>query len=145
MAGTSRRLALRTLWDRSLVPLFSFAFIGRSAGTAQAATPSSGDAQWQLSEAAWKKRLSPAAFQVLRQHGTERAFSSPLYQEQRSGQYRCAGCHLPLFSSATKFDSHTGWPSFWQPLSNAIVTSQDFRLLIPRTEYHCVRCGGHAP
>jgi peptide-methionine (R)-S-oxide reductase len=143
MAQTSRRLALRTLWDRGLVPLFSLAFLGRSAGSAQAATPSSSDAKWQLSEAAWKKRLSPAAFQVLRQHGTERPFSSSLYQEQRTGHYLCGGCQLPLFASATKFDSRTGWPSFWQPLTNAIATSQDFRLLIPRTEYHCRRCGGH--
>jgi len=87
MAQTSRRLALRTLWDRGLVPLFSLAFLGRNAGSAQAATPSSSDAKWQLNETAWKKRLSPAAFQVLRQHGTEKPFSSPLYQEQRSGQY----------------------------------------------------------
>ena len=143
MAGTSRRLALRSPWDRGLVALFCLACRGRCAGSAHAATPPSSDAKWQLSEAAWKKRLSPAAFQVLRKHGTERPFSSPLYQEQRTGQYLCGGCQLPLFASATKFDSRTGWPSFWQPLTNAIATSQDFRLLIPRTEYHCRRCGGH--
>jgi peptide-methionine (R)-S-oxide reductase len=143
MAGTSRRLALQALWDKVLAPLVAIPFLGSRAGIAEAATPSSSDAQWQLSEAAWKKRLSPAAFQVLRQQGTERAFSSPLYQEQRTGNYVCGGCQLPLFASATKFDSRTGWPSFWQPLTNAIVTSQDFRLIIPRTEYHCRRCGGH--
>ena len=143
MAQTSRRLALQALWEKILAPLVSLAFLGRRAESAQAATPSSSDAQWQLTEAAWKKRLSPAAFKVLRQQGTEKPFSSPLYQEQRTGQYLCAGCQLPLFASTTKFDSHTGWPSFWQPLTNAIETSQDFRLLIPRTEYHCRRCGGH--
>jgi peptide-methionine (R)-S-oxide reductase len=144
MAETSgRRLALRAIWEKGLAPLVSIPFLCPRAGSAQAATLSSSESQWQLSEAAWKKRLSPAAFQVLRQHGTEKPFSSPLYQEQRTGEYLCAGCQLPLFASATKFDSHTGWPSFWQPLTNAIATSQDFRLLIPRTEYHCRRCGGH--
>jgi peptide-methionine (R)-S-oxide reductase len=143
MAGSSRRFALKALWERGLAPLISIPFLGRPAASAEAATPASTDAQWQLSEADWKKRLSPAAFHVLRQHGTERPFSSALYQEQRTGQYLCAGCQLPLFASGTKFDSHTGWPSFWQPLANAVVTSQDFRLIIPRTEYHCRRCGGH--
>jgi peptide-methionine (R)-S-oxide reductase len=143
MRETSRRLALKALWERGLAPLASIPFLLRRAESAAAATPSSTDAKWQLTEADWKKRLSPAAFQVLRQHGTEKPFSSPLYQEQRTGQYLCAGCQLPLFASATKFDSHTGWPSFWQPLPNAILTNQDFRLIIPRTEYHCRRCGGH--
>jgi peptide-methionine (R)-S-oxide reductase len=80
---------------------------------------------------------------VLREEGTERPFSSPLNGEKRQGTYLCAGCRLPLFSSAAKFDSGTGWPSFFQPLSGAIATKTDFRLLVPRTEYHCRRCGGH--
>jgi len=101
------------------------------------------DPAWDLSEAAWKKRLSPAAFAVLRQEGTERPFSSPLNQEHRNGTFVCAGCKLPLFSSKAKFDSGTGWPSFWQPLSNAVVTKVDFKLIVPRSEYHCRRCGGH--
>jgi peptide-methionine (R)-S-oxide reductase len=143
MGETSRRLALQALWEKGLAPLVSIPFLWGRTERAEAATPPVTDPHWQLSEADWKRRLSPAAFHVLRQHGTEKPFSSPLYQEQRTGQYLCAGCQLPLFASATKFDSHTGWPSFWQPLPNAVQTSQDFRLIIPRTEYHCRRCGGH--
>lgn len=80
---------------------------------------------------------------MLRREGTERPFSSPLNNEKRAGTYVCAGCRLPLFASTTKFDSGTGWPSFWQPLPNAVVTQLDFKLIVPRTEYHCRRCGGH--
>ncbi|MEI6830789.1 MAG: peptide-methionine (R)-S-oxide reductase MsrB [Synechococcaceae cyanobacterium ELA445] len=98
---------------------------------------------WRLSEAEWKKRLSPAAFEVLRKEGTERPFSSPLNDEKRDGTFVCAGCRLPLFSSKAKFDSGTGWPSFWQPLPQAVVTRLDYKLILPRTEYHCRRCGGH--
>jgi len=101
------------------------------------------DPAWRLSEAAWRQRLSPAAFQVLRREGTEAPFSSPLNREHRQGVFVCAGCRLPLFSSKAKYDSGTGWPSFWQPLPQAIGTKRDFRLILPRTEYHCRRCGGH--
>ena len=101
------------------------------------------DPAWNLTDAQWKQRLSPAAYQVLRKEGTERPFSSPLNSEKRSGTYHCAGCDLPLFSSKAKYDSGTGWPSFWQPLSGAIGTKVDFKLIVPRTEYHCKRCGGH--
>jgi peptide-methionine (R)-S-oxide reductase len=96
-----------------------------------------------LSDAEWKRRLSPPAYKVLRQEGTEPPFTSALNQEKRSGVYRCAGCRLALFSSAAKFDSGTGWPSFWQPLDGAVATKVDFKLIVPRTEYHCRRCGGH--
>ena len=101
------------------------------------------DPQWQLSDTEWKQRLSPAAYAVLRREGTERPFSSPLNTEKRAGTFVCAGCALPLFSSKAKYDSGTGWPSFWQPLPNAIATKVDFKLIVPRTEYHCSRCGGH--
>jgi peptide-methionine (R)-S-oxide reductase len=111
---------------------------GRADAASKAADPA-----WNLSDAQWKARLSPAAYQVLRRDGTERPFSSPLNNEKRSGTYHCAGCDLPLFSSKTKYDSGTGWPSFWQPLANAIGTKVDFKLIVPRTEYHCRRCGGH--
>ncbi len=96
-----------------------------------------------LSEAEWRKRLSPAAFKVLRQEDTERPYSSPLNGERRTGTYACAGCALPLFSSKTKFESGTGWPSFWQPLPNAVGTATDTLLGFPRVEVHCRRCGGH--
>ena len=82
-------------------------------------------------------------YQVLREEGTERPFTSPFNDEKRKGTYHCAGCDLPLFSSEAKFDSGTGWPSFYQPLDGAIATKVDFKLIIPRTEYHCSRCGGH--
>ena len=101
------------------------------------------DSAWQLSDAEWKRRLSPEAYRVLRQEGTEPPFTSPLNNEKRSGTFHCAGCDLPLFSSETKFDSGTGWPSFFQPLEGGIATKVDFKLIIPRTEYHCSRCGGH--
>ena len=101
------------------------------------------DPAWQLSEASWKQRLSPAAYKVLRQEGTERPFSSPLNNEKRQGTFVCAGCALPLFSSKAKYESGTGWPSFGQPLPNGITTKIDFKLIVPSTEYHCRRCGGH--
>jgi peptide-methionine (R)-S-oxide reductase len=98
---------------------------------------------WQLSDAEWKRRLSPEAYAVLRREATERPFSSPLNNEKRAGTFLCAGCAQPLFSSKAKYDSGTGWPSFWQPLPDAIATQLDFKLIVPRTEYHCRRCGGH--
>ena len=91
----------------------------------------------------WRNRLSPEAFNVLREEGTERPFTSPLNNEKREGVFLCAGCELPLFDSSKKFDSGTGWPSFWEPLPNSIETKTDFKLIVPRTEYHCKRCGGH--
>lgn len=95
------------------------------------------------SEAEWRRILSPAQYYVLRDHGTEYAGSSPLDRETRRGIYHCAGCDLPLFSSDTKYDSRTGWPSFWKPLPNAIGTSIDRSFFSVRTEVHCRRCGGH--
>jgi peptide-methionine (R)-S-oxide reductase len=94
-------------------------------------------------EAQWRDKLMPDQFSVLRQEATERPFSSPLLNEKRIGNYHCAGCDLPLYASETKFDSGTGWPSFYQPLDNAVETRRDFKLLVPRTEVHCRRCGGH--
>ncbi len=94
-------------------------------------------------DAEWRKLLTPEQYNVLRQSGTERPFSSPLDFERRAGTFSCAGCQLPLFSSATKYDSHTGWPSFWKPLDNAVGTTQDRTFGMTRTEVHCRRCGGH--
>jgi peptide-methionine (R)-S-oxide reductase len=97
----------------------------------------------EKSDAAWRAQLSPATYKVLRQADTELPYSSPLNNEHRKGVFACAGCRLDLFSSATKFESHTGWPSFWRPLPHAIGTSRDFALGMARTEVHCARCGGH--
>ena len=91
----------------------------------------------------WRKLLGPNRYQVLRHEGTERPFSSPLNDEHRAGTFVCAGCRLELFSSRTKFDSGTGWPSFWQPLPNAVGERSDRMLGMLRTEVHCRRCGGH--
>lgn len=91
----------------------------------------------------WRRLLTPEQYTVLRDHGTERAGTSPLNDEKRKGIYSCAGCDLPLYSSEAKYDSGTGWPSFFEPLPNAIGTSVDRKLFIERTEVHCRRCGGH--
>lgn len=97
----------------------------------------------ELSDEEWRKRLTPAQFQILRREGTEPPFSSPLNKEKRKGVFSCAGCDLPLFSSETKFESGTGWPSFYKPIDNAVRTREDRSLLMTRTEVHCRRCGGH--
>jgi peptide-methionine (R)-S-oxide reductase len=94
-------------------------------------------------DAEWKQRLNPTQYAILRQEATERPFSSPLDHEKHAGTYSCAGCDLALYSSKTKFDSGTGWPSFWQPLPNAVATRIDSTLGMRRTEVHCRRCGGH--
>ncbi len=100
-------------------------------------------AKIEKSAAEWKQRLPDGPFRVLREEATERAFTSPLNNEKRAGVYVCAGCALPLFTSEMKFDSGTGWPSFFTSIPDHLATKRDFRLILPRTEYHCVRCGGH--
>ncbi len=95
------------------------------------------------SEEEWRKLLTPVQYKILRQHGTEPSGSSPLDHEKRAGTFHCAGCDLPLYSSTTKYDSGTGWPSFWAPLDGAVGTSEDRGLFMTRTEVHCSRCGGH--
>lgn len=97
----------------------------------------------QKTEEQWREQLDPEQYYVLREEGTEYAFSSPLNEEKRWGQYVCAGCGLPLFTSEMKFDSGTGWPSFSTVIDGAVATSTDNKLMYPRTEYHCARCGGH--
>jgi peptide-methionine (R)-S-oxide reductase len=99
--------------------------------------------EFTLSDAEWRKRLPGQAYQVLRHEATETPFTSPLNDEHRAGIFSCKGCALPVFSSKTKFDSGTGWPSFWQPLANAVRTRNDSSLGMSRTEVHCRRCGGH--
>jgi peptide-methionine (R)-S-oxide reductase len=102
-----------------------------------------GDFEIEHAEAEWREKLGAERFQVLRKHGTEAPFSSPLLAEKRLGTYDCAGCGLALYMSETKFDSRTGWPSFHAALPAAVGTSRDFKLIVPRTELHCARCGGH--
>ena len=106
---------------------------------------SAGAATFEIvnSDDEWRRLLKPAAYKVLRQHGTEHPFTSPLNAEKRQGIFACAGCDLPLFSSDTKYESGTGWPSFWQPLPNAVGTTTDRSFFMTRTEVHCRRCGGH--
>ena len=95
------------------------------------------------SAAEWRAILSPAAYRILREEGTEPAFSSPLDREKRAGVYHCAGCDLALFTSEMKFDSGTGWPSFTRTIPGRVGRKTDFKLIFPRQEYHCIRCGGH--
>ena len=134
MAPCNRRSLLQALASSGLALLRP----GKALAAAAATDPA-----WQLTPAQWRARLLPEAFRVLRQDATERPFSSALNNEKRAGTFVCAGCRLPLFSSTTKYDSGTGWPSFWAPLENAVRTQVDFKLIIPRSEYHCRRCGGH--
>ena len=96
-----------------------------------------------LSDGEWKKRLTSEQYQVLRREGTEAPGTSALNREKRKGTYHCAGCELPLFSSEAKYESGTGWPSFYQPLPDAVGFKTDYKLILPRTEYHCARCEGH--
>jgi len=111
----------------------------RSAQSASAAK----DRKWDLSDDEWRKRLTAEQFQVLRQEGTERAGSSALNGEKRKGMFVCAGCELPLFKSETKYESGTGWPSFFDFIPGSLGTKTDYKIVYPRTEYHCIRCGGH--
>ena len=124
LGGIASGAGARALWQ--LLP-----------GRAQAAYP------YTLTDAQWRKKLGPWAYKVLRQEATEHPYSSPLNKEHRAGVFACAGCGQQLFSSKTKFDSGTGWPSFWAPLPRAVGTSRDVALGYPRTEVHCARCGGH--
>jgi peptide-methionine (R)-S-oxide reductase len=130
---------------RSIVSLFvatAAAFLSaRWSRGAQAAT--AGSFEITRTPAEWKKLLTPAQYYVLREHGTERAGTSPLNAEKRKGVYSCAGCDLPLFSSETKYESGTGWPSFYDVLPDAVGTQTDRSLFMTRTEVHCRRCGGH--
>ena len=130
---TTRRNTLAWLGAGIAVPV-----LAACGGTAQAKSfPLS------MSEDAWRRKLTAGEFAVLREDGTERPYSSPLNKEKRTGTYSCAGCGNALFPSTTKFESGTGWPSFYRPLSGAVGTSTDYKLGLPRTEVHCADCGGH--
>jgi peptide-methionine (R)-S-oxide reductase len=131
---------------RDWLGLLSSIGIGSSAAAQTKTAPAAPNPKIEplvLSDAEWRQRLSPAQYAVLREEGTERAGSSPLDKEKRKGTFHCAGCDLALFSSDMKFDSGTGWPSFFTTLPGVFGTKRDFKLLLPRVEYHCARCGGH--
>ncbi|MDN7431005.1 peptide-methionine (R)-S-oxide reductase [Burkholderia sp. AU16741] len=137
-AGATGLAALAALSSAGRRALVARAFAAPPAGS-----PKGAPFEITLSDAEWHRRLTPAQYTVLREAGTERPFSSPLNDEHRHGTFACAGCDLALFSSATKFDSHTGWPSFWKPLDHAVGTDADASFGMVRTEVHCRRCGGH--
>jgi len=130
---TTRRTALAWLGAGAALPV-----LAACGSAAQAKT-----FRVSMSDSDWRKKLTPAQFQVLREEATERAFTSPLNKEKRAGTYLCAGCGNELYSSSTKFESGTGWPSFFRPLPSAIGTGTDYKLGYPRTEVHCADCGGH--
>ena len=143
----NRRTALQSLTALAALPWLSACSrasnTGAAAATAGAETTSSNIVRLNKPAAAWRDQVSPAAYRVLFEEDTEPSFSSPLDKEKRAGTFVCAACHLPLFDSAHKFDSGTGWPSFTHPIAGHIGTKKDFKLILPRTEYHCARCGGH--
>ncbi len=123
---------------RSLLSLFGLSLLPLRRAAAEPGKPA-----LRKSKAEWARLLPPAAYEVLFEEGTERPGSSPLNGEKREGSFLCAACFQPLFDSTAKFESGTGWPSFWQPLPGAVATKTDYRAILPRTEYHCSRCGGH--
>ncbi len=130
--------------------IFSYAGLSAAAATlvtrtggAAASEPTKGAFRVTKTPEEWKKILTKEQYYVLRDHGTERAFTSPLDKVYTPGQYNCAGCDTALFLSDTKFDSRTGWPSFWQPIGNAVGTKSDKAFFMVRTEVHCATCGGH--
>ena len=133
----------RQLLTTALAGLGMTAMARLKLGSGGAQEAPKGTFEVEKPDSEWKRILTRDQYLVLRKHATEPAFSSPLNKEHRKGTFNCAGCDLPLFSSATKYDSGTGWPSFWAPLDNAVRTSIDRSLGEVRTEVHCRRCGGH--
>jgi len=129
-----RRRSLKWLFGLSALPIINAGLARAKDGTGSAL---------RKSKAEWASLLPPLAYRVLFEEDTERAGTSPLNLEKRDGTFVCAACQLPLFDSTRKYESGTGWPSFWQSLPQAVATKTDFKLIYPRTEYHCARCGGH--
>jgi peptide-methionine (R)-S-oxide reductase len=133
----------RTLLFASLVPIGTISALFFSSRKSASISKTLEKFEVTKTDAQWRKILTPAQFEVLRKEGTERAGTSPLTDEHRRGKFACAGCNLALFTSDTKFDSGTGWPSFYAPIANAVKTSVDTSFGTTRTEVHCRRCGGH--
>ncbi len=133
-----RRVLLKSLTTLAILPLIAACSRGQAiASTTNTVIP------LDKPNEAWLKSLSPEAYQVLFEEDTERPSTSALNYEDRDGVFICAACYLPLFESAYKYESGTGWPSFSQPIAGHVETKRDFKMIIPRTEYHCARCGGH--
>ena len=128
---------------RSFLNLLSSLGLGGAAAAGEAAPVAARADRVELSDAEWKKRLADGAYRVLRHESTEPPHSSALNKEKRAGSYHCAGCDLALFASSAKYDSGTGWPSFFAALPDAVATRTDYKMILPRTEYHCARCDGH--
>ena len=128
---------------RSFLNLLSSLGLGGAAAAGEAAPVAARADRVELSDAEWKKRLADGAYRVLRHEITEPPHSSALNKEKRAGSYHCAGCDLALFASSAKYDSGTGWPSFFAALPDAVATRTDYKMILPRTEYHCARCDGH--
>jgi peptide-methionine (R)-S-oxide reductase len=137
-----RRQWLKLMFSLAAAPA-SVPVVAIMNSPAASAQPGDKIAKLQKSKSEWRKLLTPEAYAVLFEQRTEAAFTSPLDREKRPGSYVCAACYLPLFSSKAKFDSGTGWPSFYEPIKGRLGTKRDYWLVLPRTEYHCIRCGGH--
>jgi peptide-methionine (R)-S-oxide reductase len=133
----------RTLLLASLAPISAASAILLSSRESESIAKTLAKFEVTKTEAQWRKILTPEQFEILRKKGTERAGTSPLTEEHRKGKFTCAGCNLPLFTSETKFESGTGWPSFYAPIANAVKTSVDNSFGSTRTEVYCRRCGGH--
>lgn len=131
------------MFRREFLKFFAAVVVGAVPKVAFSAVTAADQARFALSKAEWKKRLTPQQYHILREGGTERPYSSSLNHEKREGEFRCAACDLALFTSNMKYDSGTGWPSFFNAIEENVETELDFKLIYPRTEYHCKRCGGH--
>lgn len=149
MIRTSRRRFLCSAASLAVLPSAALATLNACSGDTAMSNNAKGTRQngpvrkLEKPEAEWKQVLTEGEYAVLFEDATEPAGSSPLDNEKRMGTFVCAACYLPLFESSAKFDSGTGWPSFFQPMSGHVETKRDFKLIWPRTEYHCARCGGH--
>ncbi len=138
-----RRILLTAVAGLSFLAAFRWLRIPDAFAGDKPGEKAAGSFEIQKTPEEWHRQLSAAQYDILRGHGTERPYSSALNKEHRKGTFACAGCDLPLFSSETKFDSGTGWPSFYQPLADAVGTTEDRSFMMTRTEVHCRRCGGH--
>jgi peptide-methionine (R)-S-oxide reductase len=140
---TVTRMTAMDYSKREMLRLTGLAGIALTFGCGGAADARKGKFPYTKTDAEWRKQLSPAAYKVLRQEDTETPYTSPLDKEKRKGTFVCAGCAQKLFASSTKYDSGTGWPSFYQPLAGGVGTATDYKLGYARTEVHCANCGGH--